>query len=145
MNLNPKPLTVIQQAQRIREAFPLFDVSMYQNTLTCTWSVRPDPLMREYTVRLVYRGTKAPEVSVLSPLLPDRVKGKPIPHRYAEGHLCLTYLRYREWSRELSLVETFIPWTSEWLLFYETWLATGAWIGGGIHTPARSRMANVFA
>jgi hypothetical protein len=28
---------------------------------------------------------------------------------------------------------TIIPWTIEWLFFYETWLATGEWHGGGKH------------
>jgi hypothetical protein len=26
-----------------------------------------------------------------------------------------------------------IPWISCWLYFYEVWLATGTWIGGGTH------------
>lgn len=25
-------------------------------------------------------------------------------------------------------------WASEWLFFYEVWLATGTWLGGGLHS-----------
>ena len=31
------------------------------------------------------------------------------------------------------IADTIIPWTSEWLLHYEIWVATGIWHGGGIH------------
>jgi hypothetical protein len=33
----------------------------------------------------------------------------------------------------MPIIDTIIPWTSEWLLHYECWLATGKWHGGGIH------------
>ncbi|MDY0295864.1 MAG: hypothetical protein RB296_00975 [Acidobacteriota bacterium] len=31
------------------------------------------------------------------------------------------------------IAKTIVPWASEWLIFYELWLATGEWLGGGIH------------
>lgn len=31
------------------------------------------------------------------------------------------------------LVETIVPWTSEWLYFYEIWLVTGEWYAGVIY------------
>jgi hypothetical protein len=31
------------------------------------------------------------------------------------------------------LADTVVPWTSEWLFFYEVWHATGLWLGGGTH------------
>jgi hypothetical protein len=31
---------------------------------------------------------------------------------------------------------TILPWISEWLFFYELWLFTGDWLGGGHGTPA---------
>lgn len=32
------------------------------------------------------------------------------------------------------LSTTVVPWTAEWLIHYEVWLATGQWTGGG-HAP----------
>jgi hypothetical protein len=29
------------------------------------------------------------------------------------------------------LAYTVVPWISEWLLYYELWLFTGEWTGGG--------------
>lgn len=31
------------------------------------------------------------------------------------------------------IANTIIPWTIEWLYYYELWLATGEWLGGGDH------------
>ena len=33
------------------------------------------------------------------------------------------------------IVDTTVPWTAEWLLNYEIWLATGSWYGGGEWPP----------
>lgn len=31
------------------------------------------------------------------------------------------------------LADTYVPWTMEWLVDFELWLATGEWLGGGEH------------
>jgi hypothetical protein len=66
---------------------------------------------------------------VLSPSLVDRGDGKPIPHRYNDGSLCLFDDEKGEWHPADSMAATILPWTSEWLYFYEIWLATGIWQG----------------
>ena len=39
----------------------------------------------------------------------------------------------------MPIADTIIPWTSEWLFFYELWLATGGeWLGEGEHPPPRT-------
>jgi hypothetical protein len=45
--------------------------------------------------------------------------------------LCL-YLG-EEWSRVNPLTDL-VGWATEWLFFYEVWLATGMWLGGGLHS-----------
>ena len=45
--------------------------------------------------------------------------------------ICL--YRYSEFSSSKLLVNTIIPWTIEWLYYYELWLATEEWLGGGEH------------
>jgi hypothetical protein len=35
------------------------------------------------------------------------------------------------------IANTLVPWTSEWLAYYEAWLTTGGeWLGGGVHDEA---------
>jgi hypothetical protein len=34
---------------------------------------------------------------------------------------------------------TIMPWLLLWLTFYELWLATGVWLGGGtVHSPRKN-------
>jgi len=83
-------------------------------------------------VRLRYKLTGSPEVEVLEPLLQKRGSDNP-PHLYPGKKLCLYLPRIGEWNKTMMLSQTIIPWTSEWLLNYEVWLATGEWSGGGLH------------
>lgn len=48
---------------------------------------------------------------------------------YKDGTLCLYDWREQPWQKHWHLHETIIPWTSEWLVFYEIWLLTGKWRG----------------
>ena len=67
---------------------------------------------------------------VLNPPLMTR-PAEEIPHRFHDGSLCLHY--HGEWSSRHSIAATTVPWTVTWLYYYELWLATGEWLGGGIH------------
>lgn len=63
------------------------------------------------------------------------VDGQGLPHVYALNTLCL-FLGNREWHESIPIADTLVPWTSQWLLFYELWLATGGeWLGEGEHPP----------
>jgi hypothetical protein len=83
-----------------------------------------------------------PEVLVQSPSLDALAGGKKLPHVYPHNglgtKLCLWWPKNREWSWRLRLSETFVPWTAEWLWFFEDWLYTGTWAGGGQHPPQGS-------
>jgi hypothetical protein len=46
--------------------------------------------------------------------------------------LCL-FLGNHEWHESIPIADTLVPWASEWLFFYELWLATGEWLGEGEH------------
>jgi len=37
---------------------------------------------------------------------------------------------------QLKLTQTLIPWTAEWLWYFEDWLTTRDWAGGGMHPEA---------
>jgi len=71
-------------------------------------------------------------VQILDPPLQDRQGERP-PHMYPGNQLCLYLPRAKEWDPSMRLADTIVPWTSEWLLHYEVWQATGEWCGGGVH------------
>jgi hypothetical protein len=115
------------------------------------FSVRPTRLSRIYRCRLeLSRHACEPVAYVLCPDLEKLANGERPPHIYAydagRTRLCLFFPDSNEWTPKSWLDETFVPWTISWLRFYEIWLATGVWDGGGEHpatehadTPRRRR------
>lgn len=115
------------QAQALRGRFPGSELSLRRTSFTWTASLQPTELSRKYTVQIRYDPPRLPRVEVL-PQLATR-PGGPLPHVYREGVLCLH--KAGEWSQDMLIADTIVPWTCEWLIHYEIWLATGEWHGGG--------------
>jgi hypothetical protein len=90
--------------------------------------------LEESSLEDVFALTMTPHVTLVDPPLQGRDGRKP-PHLYKGDFLCLYLPNSGEWNGQMFLARTIIPWTSEWLLHYEIWLATGEWHGGGIHPP----------
>jgi hypothetical protein len=51
--------------------------------------------------------------------------------------ICVTLPQANEWDDFMSFRETIVPWSIEWTEFYELWLLTGEWFGGGVHPESR--------
>lgn len=119
---------LLREKSRLLEFQPESHAVLKDGTLVWTGELRPTMLSPTYRVRITYSGRSAPAVRVLSPPL-ERDKQGHLPHVYQNGTLCL-HLE-KEWSQTDSLVNSVLPWTSEWLFFYEIWKATGQWTGSG--------------
>jgi hypothetical protein len=80
---------------------------------------------------------------VLSPDLKKLANGRTLPHVYSSRgtgtQLCLWQPRYEEWDWSMKLTQTYVPWSVEWLFYYEHWLDTNEWLGGGEHPVLRRR------
>lgn len=103
--------------------------------LTWKFDVRPHPLSRTYTLQIRFRRTGVPKVFVLAPDLNKLAEGRRLPHVYSIKpiRLCLYFPGDREWTPEKSIAETIVPWAYLWLMYFEHWLATDEWQGGGVH------------
>ncbi|KGC74542.1 hypothetical protein DP61_3116 [Burkholderia pseudomallei] len=106
--------------------------------------VSPGPYARRYRCLLRLKaGRKVPDLLVLEPDVSALANGKRPPHTYLHDgpgtKLCLWWPKAREWSTGMKLSETYIPWAVEWLGYFEEWLATGKWTGGGEHPPSAPR------
>jgi hypothetical protein len=92
--------------------------------------------------------SRKPELLVVEPDLQQLAAGKSIPHFYSHKgrgtKLCLWWPRGREWVPQMSLRDTYVPWAVEWLLYFEDWLLTGEWAGGGQH-PRPKRWGRLSA
>jgi hypothetical protein len=102
--------------------------------------IHPAPYCEQYRVHLDYRtdtrNRPRPVITIRGPLLQKR-DGKGCPHRYGEQQPCLYHPPSNEWMPNMPLAFTIVPWASRWLYYYEIWLTTGEWHGGGIeHAPS---------
>ncbi len=99
------------------------------------FKARPTPLSREYSIRITMKKGKAPNVYILEPSLSQLAKGREIPHLYSKKkqEVCLYLPSAKEWNHGISIVTSIVPWTFLWLYFFEEWLHSDEWKGGGIH------------
>ena len=142
-------LSTWTQAELMRRNWPTFKVIQRTRWLVL-WEGSLRPLNQTYTVQVLLQREKnynksdtppIPRVTVISPLLRRRSEdpSDPIPHYYPNRDftelpiLCLYDPETREWHPRLSVADTIVPWTIDWLACYEGWLATGEWTGGGRH------------
>lgn len=102
------------------------------------FSVRPSEISAEYACRVeLSNGGYEPQAYVLSPDVQELADSQRPPHIYdhVKGitRLCLYYPGSNEWNSQSWLTDTMVPWTINWLRYYEVWLITGEWEGGGEH------------
>lgn len=123
-----RPLSHAQQALALRAYFPEAVTQVRAGRLKWRGRLQPTAGSRAYLVEVVYVGSDFPIVRVLDPPLEPDAEGG-LPHLFAQGTLCLH--ERHEWRPDMPIIETVMAWTSEWLYFYEIWLATGLWFGDG--------------
>lgn len=135
-----KKLTPAQQHQRMLLLHPQFrHKSFKQNRIVWIGDIKPSPLSEIYTVQITYQTNKAPTIAVLSPKLQLIEGAEKLPHVYVGDYLCLYYPLSSEWSSVKFIADTIVPWISLWLFYYEGWLATDEWHGGGIEHGNRTK------
>jgi hypothetical protein len=98
------------------------------DTLIWHGVLQPTPFSSVYRVRIQYRHRHRPRVAILEPAL-DPGEHVRLPHVYNEDDLCL--YTAGEWNSSMALATTIVPWSAEWLFYYEAWRVTGLWHGGG--------------
>lgn len=103
--------------------------------LVWEFNAQPTPLSRIYRVRIVYQQRQTPLVFVIVPDVRDLAGGRRIPHVYSQKptRLCLYLPSTYEWSKEMTIADTIVPWAILWLFYFEEWLASDEWKGGGMH------------
>jgi len=107
--------------------------------LVWEFEARPSPLGRVYRVRIRYKKDDTPQVVVLSPDLNALAQGRHLPHVYSTNpvRLCVYDPAAGDWSPGASLADTIVPWTYLWLFYFEEWLVSDEWKGGGRHPEKR--------
>ena len=135
--------TPIEQLMGLKEKYVVTKVHLMHNSFSCQIVVRPTPLSVEYTLKVVFEpDQKIPfSVYVVNPkplkLAAGATRLEHVYGDYQDQNLCLYRPRKNQWDGSMLLSETAIPWAVEWLYFYEIWVCTGKWLGGGEHPPCK--------
>lgn len=147
----PPPQRVPNLAQRHAElkalGWPESSLEfVHGQALRFGFKVSPTPFSRIYRCLLRLYPVRFPELFVMDPDPKTLAMGRTPPHTYphvgAGTKLCLWLPKAREWSPQMRLDETYLPWAAEWLDYFEEWLITDKWAGGGVHPDAtRKRWA----
>lgn len=142
-----RAIPIAHQLAGLKKSWPQGKVEITDHNQTILWhgKIQPSPFGRVYEITLKYTIGNKPRVIVMKPDLKLLAGGESIPHIYPndkkiKGTVLCLYLpkikdnKITQWhpSRH-SLAETIIPWTALWLYYYEHWLLTGNWEGGGEH------------
>lgn len=112
----------------------------------------PTPVSMKYHVQMQYKKGKRP----IALLLGRNLKGlniRDFPHRFishkgkqgiADQYAVRMCLHLNcEFTGIMWLADTIVPWTMEWLYFYEIWLAIGKWCGGGVHVYKKKGLVTI--
>jgi hypothetical protein len=134
MARRPVRRSLAQQAFALYGRFPTAQVKLSHRLLDWTDKIQPTAASRTYTVRITYTLRDYPRVRIVAPNLESR-PGESLPHVFSDGSLCLHV--EEDWTPGMLIVDTTVPWASEWLIFYEIWKFTGTWYGGGAWPPGR--------
>lgn len=135
-----RQLSVTQQALRLKSQFPDGRApTVKANKLIWSVTLQPTPMSVRYTVQICYQHRRRPKVIVVNPVLETRLDEDALPHVYPGDELCL-YYKNEFVGTENFIADTIVPWTSEWLYFYEMWMATGFWLGSEApHPPGTAK------
>jgi len=140
--MTTKPLPLVVQLMLLRKHVPegrgQISASPKGRQLRWFQSMRPHVLGATYQIELQYAEAHRPLVLVLSPDIQALAGDRKLPHTFATENgkpsLCLWFRE--DWNFSQPVVTTVIPWAAEWFWFFEHWLVTGEWLGGGRHdTP----------
>lgn len=145
-------ITIGDQVIDMRSVFPGWSCDR-PYTRTAIWHGWLTPHKIAYRMRVEYTEPLLPEgrsnlflqplVEVMHPPLVRRfgnTEGS-LPHVYIAHprtqrvgpFLCLFDDEANEWTPDDHISDTTIPWASNWLSCYESWLLTGKWFGTGKH------------
>lgn len=131
-----RPLTAVQQLVGLQHnPISAGQGRVRLGQLLWDFETRPTPLSRVYTLQIVYPQGRTPRVVVREPDLVALAGGRRLPHVYEQKppHLCLYLPGTGEWDNSMRISETIVPWAILWLFYFEEWLESDDWKGGGIH------------
>jgi hypothetical protein len=116
---------IVAEQALVRETFPFLHSRISGLELMCRGRIQPSEESCIYRIEIRYTPWNSPEVRMIDP----HIKFTEGAHMYHNDTLCLYDWREQPWQNRWHLHQTVIPWTAEWLVFYELLQLTGKWHG----------------
>lgn len=132
---------LLEEADLIRQHFPIFEVEVIESgastLLVASAEITPSEGSDTYHVRMqlelawdntfrsITRKQPRPQVFIDRPSIPPDPRYFMLP----DGSLGLCHPDKMPGLHERHLYEWVIPWTAEWLVYYELWKIDGVWHG----------------
>jgi len=85
--------------------------------------ITPTEYSATYDFIINYMPYSPPKVYIIKP----KIEFDNDIHMYKNGNLCLYYPGDMRWNSSLHIYNTIVPWTAEWLIFYELYKISGEW------------------
>lgn len=137
----PRQLTAAEQFLML-QTNPLTEGKGTLGIGALTWRYRatPSALSRWYDLRIEFTHDDVPKIFVDAPDLVELAGGRTLPHVYVQRptRLCLYLPRACEWAGHMRIDQTLVPWATLWLFYFEEWLLSDEWKGGGEHPRPRT-------
>lgn len=137
----PRPLTAAQQFLNLQKNLICAGSgTLHAGRLVWRFRAAPTSLSRQYDLCIEYRQGGAPRVFVEEPDLTVLAEGRRLPHVYEQQpcRLCLYVPGVGEWGGWMRIDQTIVPWALLWLFYFEEWLSSDEWKGGGKHPQSGS-------
>ncbi len=116
--------TAYIQMLDIMKKFSFLKCNIINDTLICTGTIQLESC-NPYKIRIESRADCHPKVYIIN----HDITPHPDIHMYNDRSLCLYYPGDLKWKTNTSLADHLVPWTFEWILFYELYQLTGIWEG----------------
>jgi len=105
-------------------AYDFLESEIVNGRLVSTGEVQPNGC-NSYQIKIEWSAGNMPKVSILN----KDIEPSDEIHMYKDSSLCLFYPPDLKWNNHLKVSDYIIPWTIEWIIFYELYLITGTWLG----------------
>lgn len=141
-------LSLAQQACILKQRHPESVCRIRQGSLYCRIDeLRAYDCSHHYSLEIIKYPGRPVEIWLSGNVLRKCADLKMIPHIYdfnEANHKVMLCLSYKDWQPSQAYTDTFIPWAMEWIFYFEVWLYTGEWSGGGKHPQQSQAKTNKF-
>ena len=108
----------------IEEHYQFLNCRITSKGLICEGVISDELLFKDYEVYINFDLPKLPKVFITNP----KIEFDPNIHMYRDHSLCLYYYKDLSYSVNNLMYDTIVPWTSEWLIFYELYKLKDKWL-----------------